>query len=68
MLDMYPFLLSHTKQYLQDIQNANIVPMNFKFMLTVCAYIDSVLGQMLKSLKQLYMLCNDRAHSFLLSF
>ena len=68
MLDMYPFLLSHTKQYLQDIQNTNIVPMNFKFMLTVCAYTDSVLGQLLKSLKQLYTLCNDRGHPFLLSF
>jgi len=68
MLDMCPFLLSHTKQYLQDIKNTNIVPMNFKFMLTVCAYIYSVLGQLLKSLKQLYMLCNDRACSFVPSF
>ena len=61
---MYPFLQSHTNQYLQDIQNINIVPRNFKFMLTLCAYIYTVLGQLLKSLKQLYMLCNDRTHFF----
>lgn len=68
MLDMYPFLLSHTNQYLQHIQNTNTVPMNFKFMLIVCAHIYSVLGQLLKNLKQLYILCNDRAHFFLPSF